>query len=196
MKEKEKSLTKIAKRSYIDKKESILMIEGLLQEHATLDEEGQEKLIRKALEETSTNGRSWSQVVKTGAAVLNYVPNAIFGASQSEQTFTVDHRRRAKIKASETDDPSFLEHLKTVADNHPSLLELITETITLATDYLKETLEKLIKDLVAAVENTQSQTYRSQLQAQIDIERRNQVGDSRRKFLADVKDAYCNGSDG
>ncbi|KAK7676902.1 hypothetical protein QCA50_020158 [Cerrena zonata] len=194
-KEKEKSLSRISKRSYIDKKESILLIEQLFEQHNNMTEEDRLALIQR--EEDSTGDRSWTQVVKGGAhAITRYIPHAVFGTSQTEQTFTADHRRKVKIQASELDDSKFLLHLQTIANKYPQLSQMIMDTIVLAQEYLKETLEKLTKDLVTVAENAQSQLFKSQLEGQIKTERQKQEDESRRKFLADVKNAYCDGTDG
>ena len=197
--EKDKYLTKIGKRSYIDKKEMILIAEQLLSEHSELDEEGKQELIRKILDDySSTNERLWTQVVKSGTQVLsNFMPQSVFSGSRTHAERTVEeHRSIAKTLASQTNDPDFLEQLQRIADKHPQLSALMSDTIDLAREYLQESLLSYAQELVSNVELALSHTYRFALQDQIDLERRCQIDTSRRTFLAEVKSAYCDDIEG
>ena len=191
---KDKSLTKIAKRSYVDKKTIILTVERLFSERPELDEQEKQDLIKKALDEASS-GRSWSQVVKTGANVLSSL--VTFGPSQVPNEHTLaELRKEAKVQANEMDDSEFIAQLQNVAHKHPQLSELVTDTVNLAQEYLREAFDVHIQELVSIAELALLHTYKDAFQTQIDMERRDWMGNTRRRFHSDVKNAFCNDLEG
>ncbi|CAL1701264.1 unnamed protein product [Somion occarium] len=198
---KDRMFHKIPKKAYTMKKEQLLMLERILVEKRDLPVDEQREIVESGLKEHSVNSQGVISKIGSafGSAVTGWLPAnppSAFSAPHVDQHFTQDHLKMAKVDAAKFDDADFLARLPSIVDEYPVLAEGAADVAKLAQEHLMESIHKRTHDIARFAEDVQLRDCKQQIQNQVDTDRRNQERESRCKFLASVRDAYRDGTEG